>query len=72
MEHPTTWELVMDTIDQDLKLDEMIDLWELCKWEMVALVDTKLGTCMQHSRLNLLTQPKWTIVSRGRVSIALN
>ena len=59
------------TIDQDLKLDELIDVWELRKWEIVTLVDTKLGT---HATLETQsqTQPKWTIVSRGRVSIALN
>ena len=53
-------------IDQDLKLDEMIDLWELRKWEIIALVDTKIGT---HANLETesTTQPKWTIVSRGRV-----
>ena len=40
-------------------------------WELVTLVDTKLGT---HATLETQssTQPKWTIVSRGRVSIALN
>ena len=58
-------------VDQDLKLDELIDLWELRKWEMVTLVDTKLGT---HATLETQssTQPKWTLVSRGRVCIALN
>ena len=59
------------SIDQDLKLGELIDVWELRKWEIVTLVDTKLGT---HATLETQsqTQPKWTIVSRGRVSIALN
>ena len=31
-------------IDQDLKLDTLIDIWELRKWEIVTLSDTKLGT----------------------------
>ena len=30
-------------IDQYLKVDELIDFWEIRKWELVTLVDTKLG-----------------------------
>jgi hypothetical protein len=45
--------------------------WNTRQWEIVTLVDTKLGT---HATLETQspTQPKWTLVSRGRVSITLN
>ena len=45
--------------------------WNTRQWEIVTLVDTKLGT---HATLETQspTQPTWTLVSRGRVSITLN
>ena len=58
-------------IDQDQKLDALIDIWELRKWEIVTLSDTKLGTNVTLETQSQ-SQPKWTIISRGRVAIALN
>ena len=57
-------------IDQDLKLNVLMDIWDLRKWELV-LTDTKLGpshTLGTHNQ----TRPNWTILSRGRVALALN
>ena len=58
-------------IDQDQKLDALIDIWELRKWEIVTLSDTKLGTNVTLETQSQ-SQPKWAIISRGRVAIALN
>ena len=58
-------------IDQDLKLKVLIDLWDTRKWEIVALTDTKLGpstTLATHNN----NKPTWTVLSRGRVALALN
>ena len=58
-------------IDQDLKLEALMDLWDVRQWEMVALTDTKLGpstTLATHTK----TRPPWTVISRGRVALALN
>ena len=55
-------------IDQDLKLRTLADIWNLRNWD---LTDAKLGPHQlldtQHPRL-----PKWTVISRGRVSLVLN
>ena len=57
-------------IDQDLKLNALMDIWDLRKWELIALTDTKLcpsNTLGTHNQ----TRPNWTILSRGRVALAL-
>ena len=58
-------------IDQDLKLEALMDLWDNRKWEMAALTDTKLGPSAILATPNS-TRPKWTVLSRGRVALALN
>jgi hypothetical protein len=58
-------------IEQDLKLGALMDLWDTRKWEMVALTDTKLGPSTTLATPNG-TRPKWTVLSRGRVALALN
>ena len=58
-------------IDQDLKLNALMDIWDLRNWELVALTDTKLGTSNTLGTHNR-TRPNWTILSRGRVALALN
>ena len=58
-------------IDQELKLAALIDFWNLRKWEIVSLTDTKLGhSCVLETPPPAVT--KWTIISRGKVSVALN
>ena len=57
--------------DQELKLAALTSFWNLRKWEIVCLTDTKLGS----SSILETTPPApttWTIISRGKVSIALN
>lgn len=57
--------------DQELKLAAFTSFWNLRKWEIVCLTDTKLGS----SSILETTPPApntWTIISRGKVSIALN
>ena len=58
-------------LDQDLKLTILLDIWNLRKWELVALTDTKLGT-PQTLETQKTDQPKWIVISRGRVALALN
>ena len=58
-------------IDQDQKLDMLADVWEMRKWELVALTDTKLGSNASLETQST-SQPQWTVISRGRVAIALN
>lgn len=62
---------VQGYIDQELKLETMTTLWNQRKWEIVCMTDTKLGqACVLETTST--TTPRWTIISRGKVAIALN
>ena len=56
--------------DQYLKFRHMSQLWEQRGWEMVILTDTAWG---RHCTFNIRGHTQtWQIISRGKVSIALN
>ena len=56
--------------DPHLKFKQLSQIWEHRGWSIVLLSDTKWG---RHTEFEIDGhQTTWTIISRGRVSIALN